>query len=328
VDGESYPALGTDVFKFEEPNIKKAHSGSPLTYQNRLVGLVDGGDNFSGKSCVWAIPATEFNKLRDSGIEIPNEFQVCSSEKLYSGLRSDNPFLSRREMEIAQAVEASEANPISIGDGSGQVQHFTLNYIAPFGAIYGNLLEEDREDMMELLADEDYNLNALSGQYISVYQEETTGATIAVPSACRLEVANESGYTTIRASSPESGADMYILVRKTPPFTGGKLTAIEEVKAFFLSDRDWKLDETMPDDEENELESEEPYYSLLMDRFSYDDEGYEEAAFFASITIDQNDLIAVAVQVNDWDAVDMNKVEGQFFVLMEACAILTDFAYY
>lgn len=327
-DGESYPALGTDVFKFEEPNIKKAHSGSPLTYQNRIVGLVDGGDNFSGKSCVWAIPATEFNKLQDSGVEIPDEFQVCSSEKLYSGLRSDNPFLSRREMEIAQAVEASEANPVRVGDGSGQVQNFTLNYIAPFEVIYDNLLEEDQVDLQELLEDEDYNPNVLSGQYISVYQEASTGATIAVPSASRLEVTSKDGYTIIKASSPEGGVDMYFLVQKTAQSTRGKLDAIEQVKAFFLSDREWSLDEAMPDDEENELDSEEPYYSLLMDRLSYNDEGDEEAEFFASITIDQNDLLAVAVQVNDWNAVDANKVEEQFFVLMEACAILTDFAYY
>ena len=54
----TYPDMKTAVINFKEANIRKAHSGSPLTYGDKILGMVDGGAKLlDGKPCIWAIPA-------------------------------------------------------------------------------------------------------------------------------------------------------------------------------------------------------------------------------------------------------------------------------
>jgi hypothetical protein len=109
--GQYYPGMNTEVLNFKEPNIRKAHSGSPLTYGDKILGMVDGGAKLiDGKSGVWAIPATEFVKLYTHGSPLSGPMQSCGGAGgdnafMYSGLRSDNPLLSPDEVNRARQCE-------------------------------------------------------------------------------------------------------------------------------------------------------------------------------------------------------------------------------
>src|SRR4030095_2361076 len=78
--GQYYPGMNTEVINFKEPNIRKAHSGSPLTYEDKILGMVDGGAKLvDGKACVWAISAADFNKLLNQGSAPPGSLQSCEA---------------------------------------------------------------------------------------------------------------------------------------------------------------------------------------------------------------------------------------------------------
>ena len=105
--------MTTEVINFKEPNIRKAHSGSPLTYGDKILGLVDGGAKLiDGKACVWAIPAADFTKLFTQGTPISPSMQACGGTTgnayMYSGTRSDNPLLTQEEADQAAQFEAPD----------------------------------------------------------------------------------------------------------------------------------------------------------------------------------------------------------------------------
>lgn len=333
-----YPALNTKVFQFEHPDIKKAHSGSPLTFGNLIVGMVDGGGGkpLGGKTCVWAIPATEFENLEKLGVA-PSNLPQCSSTNLYSGLRADNPHLDPALAELAKAIAASEENPFGFDDDSGDRLAFELEYRAPFRDIYDTMFDEDQGYVEELVQENEaafeegqqVTVDDLFSQSINIFQEAETGATIAVPAASELRIKKEDGHTLVEASSPYEGITMIIFVENTNSIEASK-SAMNWFKSYIMSDRqDWILEEGEKDEIEDWLEdTDEPYYSELMERVAYDEEDNLVAELYASLTIDKTNFLGVVVKVNDWATLDDDQEERIFFYLMEACTILTDFAYY
>lgn len=329
-----YPALTTSVLNFEEPNIEKKHSGSPLTYGDQIVGIVDGGQPLAGKGVVWAIPAAEFENLQKLGTPASALRQACSSKNLYSGLRADNPHLTPELAELAKAIEASEENPLRFADDSGDQLVFDLEYRAPFRDIYDTMFEEDQGYVKDLVQENEADveegqvtLDDLYDQSLDFYLEEETGATIAVPTASELSLEKEGGHTLIEASSPYQGITMIIFAQKTNSLEKSK-EAMEWFKEYIVSDReDWTAETGEGDETENLLKDpDEPYYSELFERVVHNGDDLV-AELYASLTIDGNNFLGVAVKINDWSTLDDSE-ERIFFYLMEACAILTDFAYY
>src|SRR6187200_2652225 len=103
-----YPGMATSVINFKEPNIRKSHSGTPITYGDKILGLVDGGTLVDGIPCLWAIQASDMAKLISQGIAIPANMKPCEApgvvnKYMYSGTRSDNPFLTPEEVAAAKA---------------------------------------------------------------------------------------------------------------------------------------------------------------------------------------------------------------------------------
>ncbi len=333
-DGQSsYPTLKTSVFKFEERNIRKAHSGSPLTYQGHIVGMVDGGPPINGKGFIWAIPAAgNFAKLLSEGSAAAPR-NACTSERLYSGIRADNPHLE----EDPAWRELAEKNPFEFVDDSGDQLTFAFEYRATCKEIYDTMFEEEQGYIQELVheneavfaEDERVTIYDLYNQSIDIYQEEESGATIAVPSASELRVEKENGHTLIEASSPYEGITMIIFVQNTQSVEESQ-AAMNWFKEYIVSDRDdWTSEAGEKDEIEDYLDDEEePYYNELFERVVHDGEDNLVAELYASLTIDGNNFLGVAVKVNDWETLDDDKDERIFFYMMEACTILTDFAYY
>jgi hypothetical protein len=334
-DGQSnYPALKTGVFKFEEKNIRKAHSGSPLTYEGHIVGMVDGGPPINGKGSIWAIPAAgNFAKLLSEGASAARS-NPCSSERLYSGLRADNPHLDKKSAELANALAAAKEHPFKFADDSGDQLAFELDYRAPFGDIYETMFEEDQKYIQELLGDEEYfedgeiTLQDLFNQSIDVFQEEETGATIAVPTGSKLSVEQEDGHALVKVSSPRAGTTMIISVQTTNSVEESK-AARDWFERYMVRDgRKWIKEEDNEDEIDDWLDDpDEPYYNALKDRVVYGADGESIVAeLFATLTIDENDFLGVVIIVNNWE--ELTRKERIFNYLVETCAILTDFAYY
>lgn len=333
-DGQgNYPTLKTSVLKFEEKNIRKAHSGTPLTFQGHIVGLVDGGPPVNGKGFIWAIPAAgNFAKLLSEGsTAIPRS--ACTSERLYSGLRADNPHLEN-DPELS---ELAKSEPFTFVDENGNTIAFTLEYRATCKDIYDTMFEEEQGYIRDLVNEnekaiaegERATIYDLYEQRIDVYQEENTGASIAVPAGSDLSIETSEGHTLIEASSPFEGITMIIFARNNNSIEESQ-AAMAWFKEYMASDReDWVKDPDQNDEIEDFLDDEdEPYYSESIERIALDENNDLVAEFYASLTIDGDDFLGVVVKVNDWATVDDDKEERLFFYMMEACAILTDFAYY
>jgi hypothetical protein len=261
-------------------------------------------------------------------------FQTCQSEQLYSGLRSDNPFLTPAEMAAAQAIEAANANPVKTSNGRGDELIFTLNFTVPFEAIYAELFPEDQEKINELFEGGFSGLGAFFPEMISVYQEETTGTTIAVPKMSKFKAypmgdGFRIGINTFRG---EVGVFVYSLIQKTPSDADGKRRKIQLMKEEILSSRrNWEKKNGKDDVVKDLLEGniQQPYYSELIERVAKDEAGKLEEEFFGSITVNEQDLLAMSIlaktdQKSESQKADLNRL----FRLMQICTILTDFAYY
>ncbi len=334
-DGQSnYPTLKTSVFKFEEKNIRKAHSGSPLTYQGHIVGMVDGGPPINGKGFIWAIPAAgNFTKLMSAG-STAAPASACTSERLYSGLRADNPHLDPKSAELARALAAAQEQPFRFADDNGDKLVLALDYRAPFQEIYETMFEEDQKYIQELLQDEEHfengriTLQELFSQSLDVFQDEENGATIAIPTGSKLSAVQEGGHTLIKVSSPRAGTTMFLSVQATASVENSK-AAWDWFEQYMVSDgRNWVVEENNEDEIEDWMDDpDDPYLGALKDRVVYGADGESIVAeLFATLTIDQNDFLGVVIVVNNRE--EMTSQERLFNYLMEACAILTDFAYY
>lgn len=335
----NYPALNQSVFKFEERNIRKSHSGSPITYNGKIIGMVDGGQAIGGKACVWAIPAAgNFQSLLTS--TSPSPKQTCSTQQLYGGLRDDNPLLQEGEEfeNLADTLAYYEANPYKFTDDSKDQLAMDLEYFAPFREIFETMLEEDQQYVRDLLSDEsDYeepvNLDELLDEPIKIFQEEETGATIAIPanSYFTIEKSPDNLHTLVEVTGLDAGVEMVIFVQHTNSKAEAQ-AAQKWFESYIVSDgRKWvqetgeEADEDIVDDELLN-DPDEPYYNELMDRVVYGDGDEIVAELYASLTIDENNFLGVAVVVDDWH--NLSKEQRLLYYFMEACTILSDFAYY
>ncbi len=340
----NYPALTQNVFKFEERNIRKSHSGSPITYNGKIVGMVDGGQAIGGKACVWAIPAAgNFQSLLTSTAAAPPK--TCSTEQLYGGLRSDNPLLKADEAfgDLAEKLAQSEANPFQFSDDSNDKLEMELEYSTPFRDIFATMFADDQEYVRDLISDEaefedePVSLEDLLQQPIKIFQEEKTGATIAIPanSYFNLEKSPDGRHTLVEVTGLDSDVEMVIFVQSTKSKAETQ-AAQKWFENYIVSDGQNWVKETGGDEDvvDDKLlkDPNEPYYNELMDRVVYGEateEGEERevvADLYASLTIDENNFLGVAIKVGDWTK--QSKAERIEFYLAQACAILSDFAFY
>ncbi len=346
--GTVYPSLNTRVYKFMERNVGKSHSGSPITYKGRIVGMVDGGQPIAGKASVWAIPAAgNFENLLQSNAPPPGE--SCSTDKLYGGIREDNPLLKDNETlrNWAAAVASYEENPVQYLDATNDTMTFSLEYRAQYRDIVATMFEEDLAHMEALLSEEEdfadgrVTWEELMEQYIDFYRDEFTGATIPVPAGSRLTVekSKDGNFTLVEVADPEFAVEMLLLVQSaaTPGEADRVAVWFEE---YTVSDgRKWELEKLPGEagdyvDDELRYDPEDPYYFKVFDRVVYDPDALQDeypdsivvAELYASVVVEGRNVLGVAILVNDFDRLTPSQ-RLQYYV-MESCAILADFAYY
>lgn len=326
--GQYYPGMTTDVINFKEPNIRKAHSGSPITYGDKILGLVDGGAKLiDGKACVWAIPASDFTKLFNQGTAPSATLQACGGTTgnayMYSGTRSDNPLLSPEEAEQAAQFE----NPVNMSATDGSRMSLHHDYRMPFTEVYETLFPDEQQDMESVLEnEEEISLADMFDAPIDLYIEELTGITVMVPSQCNLSAASDDAWTYITTTSPGGAITMSVYISPNNSMEEG-IGAMEAFKSFMaehgnaLMPHDDDIDD-FSDDPDN------PYYSEYIENTYEDANGDIQSEFLADLMINDGDFLAVTVHIADWGAVDHNPEERMYLYLMQVCALLSDFAIY
>jgi len=327
--GAFYPGMNTVVINFKEPNIRKAHSGSPLTYGDKILGMVDGGAKLvDGKACVWAIPAADFNKLVNQGTAVSASMQACDqvgreNKYMYSGLRSDNPLLTPEEAEQARQFE----NAVDFSANNGSTIELNHEYRMSFDEVYETLFEEQQNDLNDILeSEDDVTLDNLLDATVDFYIEENTGISILIPAACTLTRSSNASGTLITTTSPGGLVSMSIYISPNLTMEDG-MKAMDAFKSFMeengqaMQPEEEDIDD-YSDDEYN------PYYSEYVENTIEDENGDAVSDFFADLIISDGDFLAVTVNIADWNELAENPDERLYVYLMQTCALLSDFSIY
>lgn len=334
-NAQFFPGLVTNVFKFAEPNIGKKHSGTPITFQNQIVGMVNGGaKRIAGRDLVWAIPVEEFVNLRDKGVPPSPGLASCQSDALFSGLRSDNPLLGP-ELH-ARALELENAPIMTGSDSQGNALAFSLNFRGTYAELFDSMFEEDKEYIMDLLKKETQTKDGLKEviRLVDIYREgcdilveNETGVTIAYPTSGTWQADAGPNENFIEIESPNGGVSMIIQFSRSGSVEES-VDAMNSFKRYLVSDgRNW-VPTDYDDDPENYLNEAYPTYNEDWWREIKTAEGDIQAELYATLEIDGGNFLGVAVVVSDWNQVDDNPEERKFYYLMEACALLTGFPFY
>jgi hypothetical protein len=323
--GQSYPNMNTAVINFKEANIRKAHSGSPLTYGDKILGMVDGGARLvGGKPCVWAIPAADFNKLLSQGT-VPSETMVAcnapgtENKYMYSGIRTDNPLLSPEE--VIQAEMASI--PMNFSTSMGRQLELLHNYTMSFQDVYETLFEEEKQYLLNLFHPGDnITLDDLLKMTVNLYTEEKTGVSVMIPSQCTLTNSTDGFGTLNTTTSPGGSVKMSFYISQGESMNDG-MTALNSFKEFIQNNG-----QAIEPIDDEQLKRHNKYYSEYFEKKSNDQRGNTRAVFFADLIINDGDFLAVTLTASDWGLVAKNPEEKLYFYLMEICTILSDFAIY
>ena len=327
--GQYYPSTSTFVINFKEPNIRKAHSGSPLTYGDKILGMVDGGAKLTdGKACVWAIPAVEFTNLYNLGTPLSTPMQSCDSPTagnkfMYSGLRSDNPLLSAEEAAKAQEFE----NNINFTSGTGSQLELFHEYRMPFEEVYNTLFEDEQADMEEIFeTEEELSLSDLLESTVDLYIEELTGISLLVPSACTLSQSSDDLGTWISTTSPGGLITMSFYISPNLSMEEG-LSVMDGFKAY-MEENGQSMQANEDDIDDFRDDDYTPYYSEYIENSIRDANGDVQSEFFADLIVNDGDFLGIIVTIEDWNQLDYNPEERLFLYLLETCSLLSDFSIY
>lgn len=324
--GQYYPGMNTDVINFKEPNIRKAHSGSPLTYNGKIIGLVDGGANLiGGKSCVWAIPAESFVALYNQGTAPSGPMQSCGgtagNQYMFSGMRSDNPLLSPDEASSAAQYETST----NISSTNGTQLQLYHEYRMPFLELYETMLPDEQEALEDIfMHEEEVSPEDLLSSPIDLYVEANTGITVMVPSQSYLSVSSNEYGSFISTTSPGGLITMEVYISPNYDMHQG-LNVLHSFKTY-MAEHGYNMNTEDVEDYSDDPYT--PYYGESIENIFYNDVGDITGEFYSDLMVNDGDFMAINVYIQDWAAIDNSPSERLFLYLLESCAMFSDFAYY
>ena len=289
---------------------------------------MDGGAKLiDGKSCVWAIPASEFTKLFNQGTAIPPTLQACGgttgNQYMYSGTRSDNPLLSPEEAEQAAQFE----QPMDFTSGDGTSMTLFHDYRMSYEEVWETLFPEAQSDLEGILETEtEISINDMFASGIDIYNEELTGISVMVPTQCELQITSDESQTFVTTTSPGGLITMSFYISTNDGMEAG-LENMEDFKSAMveighvMEAKDEDIAD-FTDDPEN------PYYSEYVENTLSDENGDITGEFFADLIINDGDFLAITVSISDWSQLENNPEERMFLYLMQTCALLSDFSIY
>jgi len=333
-----YPGMATSVINFKEPNIRKSHSGTPITYGDKILGLVDGGTIVDGKPCLWAIQASDMAKLISLGTPVPAGMKPCEApgvvnKYMYSGTRSDNPLLTPEEVAQALAFEDSLSSSVSFTDPCENLLTVRAEQRVSFTLVFESLFDESAQNVLDLFSeesivdgDQQLSIDNLAFQTMDFYQEDLTGVSLAIPSEARFSTSQNSFGNFITLSSPLGSTSISVFISHldTPEDAEKEMARFKTMcKAMGQ-----QVEATKNNIKDFRCESDNPYYKETVENSKLDQNGTLRSEFMATMVINKTDFVGTIVNVADWNAMWNNPEERLFFYLLEISALLADFTIY
>ena len=332
-----YPSLTTTVINFNDHNIVKKHSGSPITFEGKLIGIVNGGTQLvDGKPCVWAIREPDFKKLLSS-TTVPPPMKSCESggtnKYMYCGLRSDNPLLTPEEAEQARRLENDTMYSVRFTDPCENLLTVTAQQSVSFTEIFESLFDENAQNVLDIFSDETESGNGqrlsidnLSNRTMDLYLEDITGSSLWIPSESRFSTSRNTFGNFITLSSPlgTSSISIFISHLDTPEDAEKEMARF---KAMCMA-MGQPMEPTSNDIKDFRCDSDNPYYKETVENSTLDQNGKLKSEFQTTMVIHNTDFIGTIVSVSDWNTMWNNPDERLFFYFLEMSGQFADFIIY
>ncbi|MGH7599350.1 MAG: hypothetical protein ACREOI_23575 [bacterium] len=339
-DPHYYPDTNAPVLELEK-SIGPGDSGSPITYDDAVISMVDGGlHNLGGiKKAWWSIPLKKnLDLLWAQGETDASKIQPYSGKGgriLFSKPRGENAPVQFKEVDR------------DVNQGNVTFALYHTDQVS-FGEVYETMLPEDQWFIKEVIDDDAaITLDEMFPETIDVYEDYESGATFAIPTMLSddLAIEQDAGHTYVEAFSRFS-EDSRSFVKLIVFIDNGGLQAKDTFKNYILSgealndddwgDQDWQgikwvQDDESDDDAVNDLnDPNEAYYHEIMERIyeRQDDEGnvIDDGEVYAAMTINENGVfLGVAIIVNDPSSLTEDDLINYY--LMEACLTMAGFPY-
>jgi hypothetical protein len=339
-DPHYYPDTNAPVLELEKA-IGPGDSGSPITYAEAVISMVDGGlHNLGGiKKAWWSIPLKRnLDLLWAQGETDASKILPYSGEGgriLFSKPRGENAPVQFKKVD----------REVDRGEVAFSLYHTDQ---VSFGEVYETMLPEDQWYITEVIDDNaEITLDELSSETIDVYEDYESGATFAIPTMLSddLTIEQDAGHTYVEAFSQFS-EDSRSFVKLIVFIDNGGLAAKDDFTNYILSgealnddnwgDQNWQgiqwdQDDESDDDAVNDLnDPDDPYYHEIMERVyeRKDDEEnvVDDGEIYATMTINENGVfLGVAIIVNDPASLDGDDLINYY--LMEACLTMAGFPY-
>ena len=320
----NYPFLTTDVLRLEEPNIRKEHTGSAVTYKGKLIGMIDcSPKRLNGNTCFWVISAEDFNKLIKQESRIPFPIKSCleQNDPKQDPLPSPPSDSDPGEPEELQVIEYKDPN----GD------RLTLEFerTIQFTEIYETLFSKDI-DYVDSLAYTDTTFNDLRpsliyellNQSIDFYKEITTGISIALPSQTALVISKDGFGNLVTAYSADRLSNFSIYISACKNLKKAN-KAYEEFMEMIESEGVQISESTIHSMDFMEDET-HPYFSTYIQFDALGTDSTMTSRLTSRATISSENFLGVKVEATDWTSLT-SREERIYYYLLLICARITDF---
>ncbi len=311
VGSQPFPRIDAEILRVSSI-ITHGQSGAPIMNRTgQVVGVGDGGLHEGAARINWAIPAATYLKSRESfGDQAPAAAAVASS--LMSAVTE------RRVDYVPPAPTPGQPLPTQSGNPS-DLKGLHLTWTASLKDILETLPDSDYEDFGDIV--DALGEDGVARAMIDVYEDATTGATIAVPRGIQLMFDAEKHL--VHAWSGDGNTEMIVQVT-----TGRNVSDAEAASDAFerlLDTRGaWKADPKSPDDEDGGTDPDGTVWSNMRWSRIMTDPAHPSTvtnAMEAEFVLEGGDFLGTAVIVKV-----SSRLNERLMNVMMACGLLSDFA--
>lgn len=303
VGNQGYPQFDTHIIIIRD-TIGHGQSGAPvLDKDGAVVGIGAGGLYQGLRGLNWATPANYYLPLLESSKEDLKSVKPSKMDSHF-GFTAMSPSTAKSTRESASGI------------ANGELQ---LVGSAPLSNILSTALNDDAKESEALLkqAERDTGFD-LGKEQIDVYEDDETGATIAVPTGFALTY--HADHRLYQASSPNGRVTMYLQVAKTE-----SKTKADEVRDQFDKYIDglakWQKD---PQEDNNE-EPEEGLQQVEKPQIILNEDGKIVGRMWATLIVDEDEFEFLGTAVVAVDYEDLTKDDLKTLLLMHVCVELAGF---
>lgn len=296
---QGYPQVTVKIARLIDP-IKKGDSGSPICNENgEVVGIIDGGLYEGLRDYNWAIIASTYLDKLNSPSNVETFASVSETNpKIY--LVSEE-IVSEKPLEFkSNSLEKSFTTTIR---DINQTLGLSNKEIRDNADYYNDVIQTTGRNIGDAKVD--------------VYQDQRTGATIAVPNGLNLSFAKSEGTNIyLEASSPSQNVKMIFSIGNNVPEDASFGNNFIDDMLSLDFDANWDIDEDAI------IEFSDENYECYEYVYFNDDDG--EAII--SLLYSMDNFMGLGAYILNFDS--PTKEDEYYYELFSECILLSDFPVY